>query len=431
MKGLIVLTLALALGSRFATAADGPVDFGLANGLRVRLVPMTSDRQLAVVLAVRAGSIEEPAGFPHLAHLTEHLVVFSHAAGTAEGETVSLWFRQGRANAETLPGFVYFDLQVDPADLDRALRIQADRLARPELTDRLLKREVPRTLDELDFLERSKSGGTAKFAFSAFAQGALHGRAEAMVRARSREYTVDDVRRFHGSTFRPDRASLTIVGDLDLARAREAVASAFDPIARPTPAPARPRPRPGTTNVRWDASTRHLVIGWPMPAGGTPEHAALALAVEVLSRRLEADASVARLARLPLVTADVEGLFLVSLQALPGGDLELLKSRVLDLIRRIAGPDAPAPLEVLQARMRLNGLLRSGPPGLIFTPPGTRVLARTNFELQRTARALAWGDLEAVAREVEKVDVQALRAAVGTHLAAGLASVVQVGPTKP
>jgi secreted Zn-dependent insulinase-like peptidase len=147
LMGVVVLTLATC-GAE-APAADEPTSFSLENGLRVRLVPLEGEERVFVILAVQAGFLDEPAGLPHLAHVTEHLVVFGAPGGSDEAEATERWFRAGRANGETLPGWMYFDLQVESGELEAALRVQAIRLARPEFTGDILSREIPRTLQEL------------------------------------------------------------------------------------------------------------------------------------------------------------------------------------------------------------------------------------------------------------------------------------------
>ena len=46
----------------------------------------------------------------------------------------------------------------------------------------------------------------------------------------------------------------------------------------------------------------------------TPEHAALSVAAEALSARLLRAPDIARLAKMPLVTNEVEGLFLINVE---------------------------------------------------------------------------------------------------------------------
>ena len=93
-------------------AVDEPTSYALDNGLLVRLVPLQDEKRVALILAVRAGFFNEPAGFPHLAHVTEHLVVFGLPAESEEKQATERWFHEGHANGETLPGWMYFDLQV-------------------------------------------------------------------------------------------------------------------------------------------------------------------------------------------------------------------------------------------------------------------------------------------------------------------------------
>src|SRR5262245_22881972 len=81
-----------------------PQEYALANGLRVRLVRGGEKDSVGLLLAVRAGFLEEPAGVPHLAHVTEHLATFA-PRGAEEAAAVERWVRQGKANGETLADF--------------------------------------------------------------------------------------------------------------------------------------------------------------------------------------------------------------------------------------------------------------------------------------------------------------------------------------
>ncbi|MGH7150683.1 MAG: hypothetical protein ACREIU_08300, partial [Planctomycetota bacterium] len=102
---------------------------------------------------MRAGSLEEPAGSPHLAHVLEHLAVFNAPRGSEEAAAIARWYGAGRANGETLAGFMYFDLRVETAEVPLAVRAQAARLAGRNFDPEVLKREIPRALGELENLE--------------------------------------------------------------------------------------------------------------------------------------------------------------------------------------------------------------------------------------------------------------------------------------
>src|SRR5262245_7117794 len=67
-------------------------------GLRVRVVPIDVPGELAVILGFRnAGILSEPAGHPHLAHVSEHARFHSMPQGSELGKLVDKWFSLGRA----------------------------------------------------------------------------------------------------------------------------------------------------------------------------------------------------------------------------------------------------------------------------------------------------------------------------------------------
>ena len=201
---LLVATTGLLL-TPGARAAEERTDFTLPNGLRVRLVVSHEEKRVSVILGVRAGFLEEPPNVPHLAHLTEHLTVFD-MKGPEERQAVARWYPQRGANGETLADFMYLDLHVAAEELPLALRVQAARLGAVEFSKETLAREIPRTLQEIEFLETSEFGGTGKFALGPFVQAAFHGATDVPMKAKTRAITVDQVTAFHHRTL--DRKSV-------------------------------------------------------------------------------------------------------------------------------------------------------------------------------------------------------------------------------
>src|SRR3954465_16013632 len=118
---LPITMLVLASWATEVRAGDAPTSFTLPNELRVRLVPLEGEKRVAVLLGVRAGFFDEPRGLEHVAHVAEHILVFGAAAGSEEEKAISRWYEGGQANAETLAGWMYFDLFVTPEELGRAL----------------------------------------------------------------------------------------------------------------------------------------------------------------------------------------------------------------------------------------------------------------------------------------------------------------------
>jgi RNA polymerase sigma factor (sigma-70 family) len=278
LTGLLLAGFALADPPVRATAPKGdppkaaddtkPSEYTLDNGLRVRLVPRAGDKQVMVLLFARAGFLHEPAGLPHVAHVTEHLTVFDLPA--AEAKLADGWFKAGKANGETLPDLMYFDLLVPSDEAEAAVKVQAARLAGAEFGKETLAREVPRALQEVDFVEKSAFPAAGKFAFTAFTQAAFHGKTDQPLRAGTKRLTVADVTAFHRATFRPDWAGLVVAGEFDPKAIRKAVDAAFGRMKNPPAPAARPAMKPGEVSADWDVNTRHVFVAWPVP---DPTHA--------------------------------------------------------------------------------------------------------------------------------------------------------------
>ncbi len=412
-------------------ASEDPISYVLGNGLMVRLVPIAGETRVVVILGVRAGIDAEPAGLPHLAHVAEHLVVFGLPDGSEEKQAAERWFKGGRANGETLPGWMYFDLRVEPGELERALRVQAGRLARPVFTEAVLGREIPRTLAELERVETSEAFGTAKFAFSVFVQSAFHGQGEVPIKQRTRAITINDVRRFHAATFRPDQAVLCVLGGFEPGQARKWIGDAFGIIPKPADAVVRPRlrPDPNERTAHWDVRTRHLFLAWSTPRDASPECAVLAVAAELLAARLASDLELARWAKMPTATCDRNGLFLVSLQVKPGAEVEAVRERVMKHVDQLARPDGVGETEVAAARRRIDQSLRPGGLSRFFSSlRGSQLMDRANQELVIMGKLFAYGDLKSYASRVEAVSSQSVREAAARHLSARQAVIVRVEP---
>ena len=416
-------------------AGDGAelvvTEYALDNGLRVRLVPSAGENQAVVLLGVRAGFMEEPAGVPHLAHVTEHLTVFD--LPPRDANAVTEWSKANKANGETLADFMYFDLHVSPMEIDQALRVQAARLAGVEFSRETLLREIPRTLAEIDFVERSQYPAAGKFALAPFVQAAFHGKTDVPIRAQTHKITVEDVRAFHQRTFRPDRAAIVVVGEFDSAAVRKAIDVHFGKLKKPAAAPAdRPALKPGDHTADWDVSTRHLFVAWPVPSAAHADHPALTLASLALMERLAADAGVSALGDAMPMLNDIDGMFLISVQAKPGADLEALKAKLMDGVAELAKPEGWKEGDVDRLRKYLAQMLMIDIDldKLALPPRVTKTMARTNIELQRMMKSMIWGDLDAYRKRLDEVKPDAVHGVIGKYLVPKSASIVRVQPAK-
>src|SRR5262249_36494905 len=156
-----------------------------------------------------------------------------------------------------------------------------------DFSQRTLEREIPRTLAEIEALEKPQVGGTGKFALAPFVQAAFHAKTQLPIKERTRAITIAEVSAFHARTFRPDRAALVVAGDFDPVAIRKTIDDLFANIKNPPVQPLpRPRVQPGTHAASWDVATRHLQVAWPLPPVSDADHPALTFASQALMRRL-------------------------------------------------------------------------------------------------------------------------------------------------
>ncbi|MCJ1887083.1 pyrroloquinoline quinone biosynthesis protein PqqF [Pseudomonas sp. LA21] len=131
----------------------------LPNGLRVVLVHAPESSRAAALVRVAAGSHDEPADFPGLAHFLEHLL-FLDSAGHRAQQRLMPWVQGhgGRLNASTQARTTDFFFEVAAADLGDGLLRLVDMLARPLLdpSAQLSEREVL----EAEYIARSADADT-------------------------------------------------------------------------------------------------------------------------------------------------------------------------------------------------------------------------------------------------------------------------------
>jgi zinc protease len=416
---------ALIVCSPVRASAENATSFTLTNGLHVRLVPERDPGNMSVLLAVRAGMLNERKGESHLAHVTEHATVFD-LDDPSLAETVNDWFRQGRANAETLGEFMYFDLHGKRADLPTALAIAAARLGGMNYTAATLEREIPRALSEVDHL-RQVPGGMGKFALIPFAQAALFGQTKVPFYQRTKTIDVDEVRGFHDRCFGVESARLVVIGEFDVAQTRRDIETRFAPLAKAkAPPPPRPAIAPGKRRVHWDVSARHWFIAWQIPAVDEADYPALYLAGRLLQERLFNSPD--RVANRPLLQTDFDGMLVVGCDASAADSFEVLPKRILGETARL---NQPGMLDEATLRSLSDQLERFQKTdlGSVPLPAGmTRTMGRTNIELQRLAVEMVAGDFDEFLTKLRTVSSTAVRAAVAKWLSADRACIVEVVP---
>ena len=233
--------------------SDVPQDpewrFGtLPNGLRYAVrrngVP---PGQVAIRLRMDVGSLMERESEKGFAHLLEHLS-FRGSAKVPDGESKRVWQRLGvtfgsDSNASTTPVSTTYKLDLPDANetsLDQSLMILADMMAAPNISPEMLNLERPVVLAEqresLRPQQRYEDAQRELF----YAGQLLSERPVIGTVATLNGATADSVRAFHQRWYRPERATLVIVGDLDPAMFERQAAKHFAGWRGVGPNPATP-----------------------------------------------------------------------------------------------------------------------------------------------------------------------------------------------
>jgi zinc protease len=315
---LLTGTPALAAGDAdwLYRGSDIPRDpawtFGtLPNGLRyaVRRNALPA-RQVSIRVRIDAGSLHEENAERGWAHLIEHLA-FRGTRSFADGESRRTWQQLGASfgsdtNASTSPTQTVYQLDLpraDEASLDTSLNllsemvdtatidpaivdaerkiVMAEKGRRPELSQRMLETSWPLFYAGLRIADRDTIGTDATLA------GA----------------NAEALRAFYERWYRPDRATVVMVGDADPAVMERLIAKRFGGWRASGPAPREPdygtvaTPAERAATLAYPGAPHVASLAWLRPYRTLPntlarerDDFARSIATRILNRRLEAKA---------------------------------------------------------------------------------------------------------------------------------------------
>ena len=305
-------------------APDPAVKYGvLPNGMRYALMRNTQPAGIASIrFRIDAGAMSETDAQRGIAHFLEHMN-FNGSQNVPEGEMVKLLQRAGLAfgpdtNAYTSFGETVYMLDLpktDAAMLDTGLMIMRETAGRLTLDAAAIERERGVILSE----ERARDNPEyrnikERFAFYLKDQPLVTrwpiGTQETIRTMPRSEFVI-----FYQGNYRPERALLVIVGDIDVAAVEAKIKTKFSDWA--AVGPADPAPTYGVV-ARRGAEAKHRVeaglpasvsLTWVTPPDMSPDSAAWRrqdivrdVAYATVNRRLQ---RIARQSNAPFISADV------------------------------------------------------------------------------------------------------------------------------
>ncbi len=303
---------------------DPGVTYGtLPNGMRYAIMRNTQPAGIASIrLRIDAGSLGETGKTQGLAHFLEHMA-FNGSQNVPEGEMVKLLQRAGLAfgpdtNASTSFGETTYMLdlpQTDAATIDTGLMIMRETASRLLLAQDAVERERGVILSE-ERRRDSPEYRVLKQRFAFWLKGQpLTTRWPIGTQEAIRTISSEDFRTFYHNNYRPEKALLVVVGDIDPAQIEAKIRAKFSDWTQPGFGTLKPgygvvaRRAPEAAHRTEPGLPASVNVTWVTPAENFNDTAARErldivrnLGYAVINRRLQ---RMARQPDAPFVSADV------------------------------------------------------------------------------------------------------------------------------
>lgn len=263
----------------------------LANGLEVYAAPDHSTPTVAINVWYHVGSKDDPAGRSGFAHLFEH-IMFKGTKRT-KPETIDRLTEDvgGFNNAYTADDVTVYYEVVPSNHLERLLWAEADRMAGLTVDEKNFRSE--REVVKQEYLQRVEAQPYGQFGEEIIKRSFAEHPYKRPTIGNIPELnaaTIEDVRAFHATYYRPDNATLVVVGDFDPAQFDAWVDKYFAPVAKPlTPVPRVTVKEPARTKeqrlVQYSGSVPlpAVAVTFLGPAGRSDDAPAMEIAQEILA----------------------------------------------------------------------------------------------------------------------------------------------------
>ncbi|MCC6194148.1 MAG: insulinase family protein, partial [Burkholderiales bacterium] len=263
----------------------------LANGLRVVTLEDHSSPTVSVQVWYGVGGKDDPPGRSGFAHLFEHLMFKGTKYLQAEQFDRLTEDVGGVNNAATREDVTHYFEVVPSNHLERLLWAEAERMSNLDVNEANFKSE--RAVVQEEYRQSVLANPYGRFYESIAPRSyAVHPYRRGVIGniGELDAATLDDVRAFHRTFYRPDNAVLVVTGDFEQGQLDAWIDKYFAPIPRPTqPIPRSsavepPRERDAVYRETGpDVPLPAVALTWLGPPASSPDAAALKVAAAILS----------------------------------------------------------------------------------------------------------------------------------------------------
>jgi zinc protease len=326
--------------------------WSLANGLQVLFVANHQAPVATVQIFYHVGSKDEHVGNRGVAHMFEHLMFKGSTHVPPEEHARLLKEVGGQVNAFTTEDVTAYHQTVPPSYVDFAIRLEAERMRGLRLFPATVDSERKVVEEEKRLRIDNNPVGQAieRFRALAYTRHPYQWTAAGVI-ADLEKVTPADCQTFYDTYYRPENATLIVVGDVDEASVRRSVETHFGPLARgPMAALASTRsyPTEPPQTAERDATLALpvalpvVVGGYHIPGAADADIPALQVLATILSagessrmhRRLVRQDQLAVAAGGFAEAMEQSGLFLVYAVHLPDRDQDRIRRALLDEVAK-------------------------------------------------------------------------------------------------
>ena len=292
----------LAVAAFFALLTLAPVDAAvrpprleyelvtLPNGLTVVLSPDHSTPIVHVEVWYHVGSKDEKPGKTGFAHLFEHMMFKGSKNVEPEEHASMLASLGGQSNAYTNDDATVFWQTVPSQYLPLVMWLEADRMATLRIDKATFENEREVVKEERRLrVDNQPFGRLSEILYDTFYTVSPYKHTTIGSMKDLDAASVEDVREFHTQFYVPANATIAIVGDFDMAQAKELVTKYFARVPKADRVISReyPREKPSTSerrvtiNENWPLPA--VIVAYPITFDGNPDSYPLHLTSKILS----------------------------------------------------------------------------------------------------------------------------------------------------
>jgi zinc protease len=265
-----------------------PILERLDNGVGLVVRPMRLAPVVALQVWLDAGAADDPANFPGMAHLFEHLLFKDNPSRRFQDLVATVESVGGSFEAWTSHDHTVYEVLVPSRHARLGLDVLADALGPLGVDPEILRRETGIITQE----ERQRADDpwtdAADMLVALAFEGHVYARSVTGDPRKLRRAAPADVAAFHERYYRGERMTLVVVGDIDEQAIRGDVAQTLGALpGGDAPGLREPQPFPAQTRVRTAVEFRtgglaYLGLGFRVPGARDPATASLALLDTVL-----------------------------------------------------------------------------------------------------------------------------------------------------